>query len=73
MTKEQEIQELTEWVIPHLNDLIPYDTPNYDEVLLKEARLMAEVMYEYRTNPEGYKNIKSKMTEPIIDITELPF
>jgi hypothetical protein len=73
MTKEQEIKELTEWIIPHLNDLIPYDMPNYDEVLLKEARLMAEVMYEYRTNPEGYKNIKNKMTEPIIDITELPF
>ena len=73
MTKDQEIQELTEWVIPHLNDLIPYDTPNYDEVLLKEARLMAEVMYEYETNPEGYNNVKSMMPESIIDINELPF
>ena len=73
MTKEQEIKELTEWIIPHLTDLIPYDTPNYDEVLYKEARLMAEVMYEYRTNPEGYNNVKSMMPESIIDITELPF
>lgn len=73
MTKEQEIKELTEWIIPHLKDLIPYDMPNYDEVLLKEARLMAEVMYEYRTNPEGYKNTTGIKPEPIIDINELHF
>jgi hypothetical protein len=73
MTKEQEIQKLTEWAISHLNGFIPYDTPNYEEVLYKEARLMSEAMYEYRTNPEGYKNVKGMMPEQIIDIEVLPF
>lgn len=73
MTKEEEIKELTEWVIPHLNNFIPYDTPNYEELLFKEARYMAEVLYEYRTNPEGYKNIVESYSTPIIDIDELPY
>lgn len=73
MTKEEEIKKLTEWVISHLNDFIPYDTPNYEEVLYKEARYMAEVLYEYRTNPEGYKNIVELYSTPIIDIDELPY
>lgn len=73
MTKEEEIKNLTEWIIPHLNNFIPYDTPNYEEVLFKEAQYMAEVLYEYRTNPEGYKNIVGSYSTPIIDIDELPY
>jgi hypothetical protein len=73
MTKEQEIKELTEWITPQLSELIPYETPDYEAVLFKEARFIAEVLYEYRTNPEGYNNVKSMMPEPIIDINELHF
>lgn len=65
MNKEQKIKEWTEWAMTHLSDIIPYNIPNYDEVLLDEAKYYAEVMYEFETNPEGYKNIKS---EPLLDI-----
>lgn len=73
MTKEEEIKELTEWITPQLSELIPYETPDYEAVLFKEARFIAEVLYEYRTNPEGYKNTTGIKPEPIIDINELHF
>ena len=73
MTKEEEIKELTEWIAPQLSELIPYEIPDYEAVLFKEARFMAEVLYEYRTNPEGYKNIVGLNSTSIIDIDELPY
>ena len=73
MTKEEEIKELTEWIAPQLSKLIPYEIPDYEAVLFKEARFMAEVLYEYRTNPEGYKNIVGLYSTPIIDIDKLPY
>ena len=73
MTKEEEIKDLTEWITPQLSELIPYETPDYEAVLFKEARFIAEVLYEYRTNPEGYKNTTGIKPEPIIDINELHF
>jgi hypothetical protein len=65
MSKEDKIKEWTEFAMTHLSDIIPYNIQNYDEVLLDEAKYYAEVMYEFETNPEGYKNIKS---EPLLDI-----
>lgn len=53
MTKEQRIQELVEYAKQYLYSIIPYDTPNYDEVLVKEAEYWAEAMYYAETNPES--------------------
>ena len=38
MSKEQKIKEWTEFAMTHLSDIIPYNIPNYDEVLLDEAK-----------------------------------
>ena len=73
MTKEETIQEYTEYAMTHLTDIIPYNTPNYEEVLLKEARHCAEAMYEMENNPEQYK--LSEKNEPLLDPNwdKLPF
>lgn len=71
MTKEEKIQEYVEYAMIHLNDIIPYDTPNYEEVLMKEARHCAEVMYEMETNPQDY--IPKNTNEPLLEFDELPF
>lgn len=65
MSKEEKIEQLTEYAIMHLSDIIPYNTPNYDDVLLNEAKKFAEVLYEWETNPKGYENVKS---ESLLDI-----
>lgn len=69
MSKKDKIQELTEYAMLHLSDMIPYNTPNYDEVLLEESKHFAEVMYELENNPKADIN---KMYEPLLDI-DLPF
>jgi hypothetical protein len=47
-------QEIIEFWKSHLCDMIPYDSPNYEEKL-QEA---AEIMYEFEINGElnHYKN-----------------
>lgn len=74
MTKEQRIEELLEYAICHLNDIIPYDTPNYEKVLQEEAKHFAEVMYEWETNPQAFKDMfeNTETNLPILDI-DLPF
>lgn len=73
MTKEEIIKEYTEYAMVHLTDIIPCNTPNYEEVLLKEARHCAEAMYEMENNPEQYK--LSEKNEPLLDPNwdKLPF
>lgn len=71
MTKEEKIQEYMEYVMIHLNDIIPYDTPNYEEVLMKEARHCAEAMYEMETKPQDYT--PKSTNEPLLEFDELPF
>lgn len=39
-------EELIEYWKNHLIDLIPYDTPNYEEVLQKEAEKFADIELE---------------------------
>ena len=70
MTKAERIQELIEYATTHLCDIIPYNTPDYEEVLLKEAKHFAETMYEWETNPSERKNINDY--EPLLD-DDLPF
>ena len=54
MKKEEEIEQLTEYVMSHISDIIPYNTPNYDEVLLRESRRCAESYYEYMNNTDNF-------------------
>jgi hypothetical protein len=70
MTKENEIKEWTEYCRLHLSDMIPHDTPNYEEVLLEESKKMAEALYEYQHNPKGFENVESQNN--ILDL-DLPF
>ena len=60
MTKKQEIREWTEYSRLHLSDIIPHDTPNYEEVLFEESKKMAEALYEYQHNPKGFENVESQ-------------
>ena len=68
MKKEEEIEVLTEYIMLHMSDLIPYNTPNYDEVLLSKSKQCAESYYEYMHNYDNYK----EMSNELLDI-DLPW
>jgi hypothetical protein len=65
MNKEKRISELTQYAIKHLQNIIPYNLPNYEEIILQEALYYAEMKYEYQTNPSMNLN---DFSEPLLSI-----
>ncbi len=55
---EKEVKEFNEELKPEINNMLHCNLP--DNVTIKEAGLLAEVIYEMIINPEYFLNPKSK-------------